>query len=278
MASVAAKSIAVFDIEKGTVTRIFNDVPQADLLSDVILADDARQVIQLNGDGQFFIHEIASGRMPLSGRVVDDEIIVYTREGYYWSSYEGAHFVQLHFPGLPGVFPFQQFANVLDRPDVIKAQIASAAQPPVAPNLAPPPDLSVALAPAEAGSRPKLRITARGTAPLQRLKLYADGQPVSDVGLTGASLTRAIEVPPTGGARWLTAQVSDASGSSPIRKPCGCRRASLRRGSSTASSSVTMSIATGGSPCGTPATMPSGSAPCCSPTPGTATPRVPSNY
>ena len=212
VASVAAKSIAVFDVENGAVPRIFSDVPQADLLADVILSEDARHVIQLNKDGQFFIHEIASGHTPLTGRVVDDEIIVYTREGYYWSSYEGAHFVQLRFPGLQGVFPFQQFAHVLEHPEIIKAQIASAVRPPIAPKLSPPPDLSVALGQAEAGRRPKLFITARGTAPLQRLKLFADGQLVSDVGLNGLSIAQDVEIPPLGGARWLTAQVSDANG------------------------------------------------------------------
>ena len=173
--------------------------PQPGLLANVTLSEDARHVIQLNKDGQFFIHEIASGHTPLTGRVVDDEIIVYTREGYYWSSYEGAHFVQLRFPGLPCVFPLKQFAHVLEHPEIIKGQIASAVQPPIRPKLSPPPDLSVALARAEAGRRPKIFITARGTTPLQRLKLYADGQLVSDVGLDGLSIAQDVEIPPLDG-------------------------------------------------------------------------------
>ena len=123
MASVAASAIAVYDIETRRVLRVFADIPQAQLLNDVNLTTDARHVIQVNNDGQYFIHEIASGRLALSGRVADNENIAYTPEGYYWSSYEGAHFVQFQFPGLPGAFPFRQFGGVVHRPDLVLAQL-----------------------------------------------------------------------------------------------------------------------------------------------------------
>jgi hypothetical protein len=105
-ASVAQKTILVFDLAEKRQIALFKGVPQADLIEDVQLSSDGRYVIQFNSDGQFFIHEVEIGRLNILGRVVDDEIIVYTPEGYYWSSYEGAHFVQLRFPGLPGLFPF----------------------------------------------------------------------------------------------------------------------------------------------------------------------------
>ena len=213
MASVAAKSIAVYDLDAGKVVRIFNDVAQADLIADIVLSGDGRHVVQENTDGQFFVHEIATGRTPLSGRVVDDEIIAYTPEGYYWSSYEGAHFVQLKFPGLPGVFPFQQFAGVLDRPDIIKAQLAPQAVPAAAPQLAPPPTLDLSLASPASGDGINLRILARGTAPLAHLRIYADGQPLRDITLTtGLVAAQDVVVPEVSGARWLTAQVSDVNG------------------------------------------------------------------
>src|SRR5204863_6199228 len=135
-------------------------MPQADLLEDVLLSIDQRHVIQLNSDGQFFLHEIATGRMALSGRYVDGEIILYTPEAYYWSSYEGAHFVQLKFPGLPGLYSFQQFAAVLNRPDVIKARIAgaSAATPP---RLVPPPVVEARLVEGSGGEPRRVAVQAR---------------------------------------------------------------------------------------------------------------------
>src|SRR5204863_8105520 len=112
-------------------------MPQADLLEDVLLSIDQRHVIQLNSDGQFFMHEIAPGRLALSGRYVDGEIILYTPEAYYWSSYERAHFVQLRFPGLPGLYSFQQFSAVLNRPELIRARLAGATSV-TQPRLVPP--------------------------------------------------------------------------------------------------------------------------------------------
>ena len=102
IASVATRNIGVYDVKSGQKLALIADMPQADLLEDVLLSIDQRHVVQLNSDGQFFLHEIATGRMVLSGRYVDGEIILYTPEAYYWSSYEGAHFVQLRFPGLRG--------------------------------------------------------------------------------------------------------------------------------------------------------------------------------
>ena len=139
--SSGAGTIGVADLSAEQRNVVFRDVPQADLLIDALLTADGRLVIQINSDGQFYFHEIATGQTVLSGRYVDGEVILYTPEGYYWSSYEGAHFVQLRFPGLPALYSFQQFASVLDRKDIIKARLSTPAQKPPQPELTPPPEL-----------------------------------------------------------------------------------------------------------------------------------------
>ena len=212
-ASVAGKTIAAYDLKTDKVLAIIKDVPQADLIEDVVLTSDAAHVIQINSDGQFFIHELASGRVVLSGRLVDDEIIAYTPEGYYWSSYEGAHFVQLRFPGLPGLYPFQQFASILNRPDIVTAQLHPGATMPPSPKLVPPPTLELALAKVGVDDREvHLDVLARSSVPLARLRVYADGHLVEDTALSGLDSSRRIDVPRSPNARWLTAQVTDASG------------------------------------------------------------------
>ena len=214
IASVAARTIAVIDLETVKVIRIFSNVPQSNLLANVILSPDARHVIQVNADHQFFLHDIASGRLAVSGRVVDDEIIAYTPEGYYWSSYEGAHFVQFHFPGLPGTYSFQQFAHVLDRPDIIRAQLQSDAAPPAPPKLVPPPLLEVSVDPPAGGNEHelRLRLTARASTSLARARIFADGQLVHELAMTGTEATVITAVSHATGARWLTAQVTDTGG------------------------------------------------------------------
>ena len=212
-ASVAGKTIATYDLKTDKVLAIIKDVPQADLIEDVVLTSDAAHVIQINSDGQFFIHELASGRVVLSGRLVDDEIIAYTPEGYYWSSYEGAHFVQLRFPGLPGLYPFQQFASILNRPDIVTAQLHPGATTPPSPKLVPPPTLELALAKGGVDDREvHLDVLARSSVPLARLRVYADGHLIEDTALSGLDTSRRIDVPRSPNARWLTAQVADTSG------------------------------------------------------------------
>ena len=185
-ASVAGKTIAVYDLKIEKVLVILKDVPQADLIEDVVLTSDAAHIIQINSDGQFFIHELASGHVVLSGRLVDDEIIVYTSEGYYWASYEGAHFVQLHFPGLPGLYPFQQFASILNRPDIVTAQLHPGATTPPSPKLVPPPTLELALAKGVVDDREvHLDVLSRSSVPLARLRVYADGHLIEDTALSG---------------------------------------------------------------------------------------------
>jgi Caspase domain len=223
MASVAARNIAIYDLETDKVLRILKDVPQPDLISGVVLSDDARHLIQVCSDGQYFIFEVASGRQVLGGRMVDDEIIAYTPQGYYWSTYEGAHFVELRFPGLPGVFPFEQFASVLDRPDIIKASLKEGAGDPPAPKLWPPPRLDMTLIASTTDKTFHVHVSARGAIPLKRLSFYADGQRIYDFGVTSNTLDQDFAVPSKIEARWFTAQVIDANGlvSAPqsIRRP-----------------------------------------------------------
>ncbi|MDX2203746.1 MAG: caspase family protein [Hyphomicrobiaceae bacterium] len=211
-ASVAQKTIAVYDLETDRVLAVFKDAPQADLISEVVLTANASHVLQINADGQFFIHDVATGRVVVSGRAVDDEIVAYTAEGYYWATYEGAHFVQLRFPGLPGLYPFQQFASALERPDIIKAQLKARATAPAAPPLNPPPTLAVSRKGGGAGGPDRLAIEARSGVGLARLRLYADGQPVADLPLSGRAAQSELALPQTGDARWLTVQVADTVG------------------------------------------------------------------
>ncbi len=218
-ASVAQKTIAVVDLAEMRTLAVMTDVPSADLMSEVILSADARHVLQTGADGQLFIHELATGKVAVGGRSVDDEIIAYTPEGYYWSSYEGAHFVQLRFPGLPGLYPFQQFAAVLERPDILKARLkpGAAAEPAgsvaQAPRLSPPPRLAVSrVKAAGGGGAPRLRVEARSELGLARLRLYADGRLLQELPLAGAETTVEITAPDAPGARWLTLQASDTAG------------------------------------------------------------------
>ena len=78
------KEIRLYDIEK---QRGLNRIPvptDSDLQIDLRVTKDLRHVLQVNSDGQFFLYETATAKRLLSGWFVDDEMLVYTQEGYFW--------------------------------------------------------------------------------------------------------------------------------------------------------------------------------------------------
>ena len=78
--------------------------------------------MQVNSNGHlYFCTDVGSEKLLLRGVDIDDELVVYGAHGYYAASPEGAHFVFLKFPGLPGYNSFHQFARTLHRPDLIRA-------------------------------------------------------------------------------------------------------------------------------------------------------------
>jgi uncharacterized protein len=214
--SIADQSIVLYDIKSDRVLATLMKVAQADLMEDVRLSADAKTIVQINRDGQFFLYDVSSGRNFLSGRYVDDEIILYTSEGYYWSSYEGAHFVQLRFPGLRPLYPFPQFASVLDRPDIIKRRFKDPSENLTQPDLTPPPDLNISFAGQQSVARENnellVRVNASSSVGLSHLRFFNDGQLVRDLDLTGNNFKGEVSVPRSANARWLTALATDTKG------------------------------------------------------------------
>jgi uncharacterized protein YecT (DUF1311 family) len=212
-ASVSSGTIAVYDVKRAQPKLIIPDIPQRDLLREVRLSADGRFVVQISTDGQFFLYELASGKRTLSGRFIDNEIIVYTPEGYYWSSYEGAHFVQLRFPGMPGLFSVAQFASALSRPEIVKARLAGTG-PASAPQLAPPPALDMRIADAQDANNKgsQVLVDAGSAVGLARLRFYQDGLIVRDIPLSGTRFQERVAIPRLPHARRLTALATDVKG------------------------------------------------------------------
>jgi hypothetical protein len=129
-------------------------------------------VVQANCDGQMFVFDPERQVRPvLGGRVVDNELILYTAEGFYASTYEGAHFVHVAFPGLPGVHSFEQFAKALERRDVIAAIVAGKPLAVAAPVINPPPRIEASL---DAGR--EIVAKARSETGLAFVELHLDGR------------------------------------------------------------------------------------------------------
>ncbi|PPD30134.1 MAG: hypothetical protein CTY20_04330 [Hyphomicrobium sp.] len=220
VAAPAGSSAAVVDLERPEPPTFMYGLKDVHDTRYLLRTHDGRQLVQLNTDGRFHVYEIPSGKTVVSGRYIDDEIILFTPEGYFWSSYEGAHYVHLKFAGRDGLHSLQQFARVLDRPDLVKAAIAGGSATRPEPNLRAPPSLDIAMS-QSTDAKIELAVKASSAAGLKELRVYHDGRPTDTVPVSGASFESTIAIHRQPQARWLTLVAVDASGltSVPVTAP-----------------------------------------------------------
>lgn len=207
----AGGSAAIVDLERPDTPTFMYGLKDVHDTRYLLRTYDGRRLVQLNTDGRFHIYEIPSGKLVVSGRYVDDEIIFYTPEGYYWSSYEGAHYVHARFAGRDGLYSLQQFARVLNRPDIVKAAIAETAGTRPNPGIQAPPGLEVAVN-KFGDTQIELAVAANASAELKELRVYQDGKPTSAIPASGATFKAAITVDRQPQARWLTVVAVDTAG------------------------------------------------------------------
>lgn len=230
-----AGGIAVVDLDQGKVTRLLRNLPSGDLLAEAYLTEDGRHVLQLNRDGSFVIWGIASGAQRLAGRIVDDELAVWTEDFRFDATAEAAGLIDLRFPGLDGQFSLEQFSEAL-RVDGLAARVLRGEQI-SATQVAVPPDLegdirldgdeirlSAALSPGRRAT--KLHLYQDGVltdsfplmadqqafnfiAPRLSGARYAAMVAVSDKGLASAPLTRDLGPALGGGTRRALAVAVD---------------------------------------------------------------------
>ncbi|MGR3271786.1 caspase family protein [Thalassococcus profundi] len=173
--------IAVFDMDAREVRRLWRGLPSGDLLSDAYLTSDNAHVLQLNRDGGFHVHRIADGATVLAGRIVDDEVAVWTEDYRFDATAEAATTIDLRFPGLDGQFSFDRFDPVLYAPGLVRQVLGGEA--PGAPIVPVPPELSATVTAKEDRVALDVRLLApRGAA---ELHLHQDGILTDTFAITG---------------------------------------------------------------------------------------------
>ncbi|WP_159946404.1 caspase family protein [Rhizobium sp. 18065] len=106
----AKGAIALVDRGKKEFAWIGGALPNGDLLQDAWLTADRQHVLQLNSDGNFYVHPLTKNAEPvLSGRIVDDEIAVWTKDFHYDATAEAASIIDLKFPGHYAQYSLDRF-------------------------------------------------------------------------------------------------------------------------------------------------------------------------
>ncbi|MGH6848409.1 MAG: tetratricopeptide repeat protein, partial [Methylocella sp.] len=136
--SQAGLSGAIYDIERHKLVWEAFTLPSPDVMQHLWLTPDLKSLLKLDRDGGFqiikltFDHEQAidnetgSTIVPilLSGRIVDDEVVVWAPSGQFDSTPEGASHVALRFPGRSGDYTLEQFHKQFHVDNLLKRAMA----------------------------------------------------------------------------------------------------------------------------------------------------------
>ena len=205
--------VLVYDLASDQI-RFFNrDVPEAATVTEFAVTEEGRTLVQVNSNGHLYFYDVGSEKLLLRGVDIDDELVVYDAHGYYAASPEGAQFVFLKFPGLPGYNSFHQFARTLHRPDLIQAALAGKLDTPD-PLLTSPPRVNVDVQVAGAGSNriAHLKLAAASSIGLKKVTVFVDGRQASEYAVAGSASNTQAAVPLATKSRWITAVAVDVGG------------------------------------------------------------------
>lgn len=204
--SKQSRALLLYNIEENRpVFRQF-DVAGGDLLKEAYVTAAGTHVVQVNDDGAFHVYDMASQEAVLTGRYVDDEVIVWSRDLRFDASPEGANYVNLRFPGQPGQYTFQQFSRAVRKPGLVQAVLSGAFVPATAP-VSVPPAISGQIA--MIGSRIVGDIDTRGAT---EVRVYQDGLRTHVLPVPDLRQHLNLDVPHAPGARWVSVVAAGKDG------------------------------------------------------------------
>ena len=215
-----ARAVALFDAVQGKLVFKKFELPRGDLLETVAITGDAGHLIQLNSDGTFYVHRVSDGEAVLEGRVVDDEVIAWTRDMHFDSTAEGANFVNLKFPGQPGQYTFQQFDSRL-RVEGLFGKVLSGEYTSQGVEIGVPPRLSATLEAVD--GRIVGTATPESLGELRSVRVYQDGVLSDEMLAMFSGQQIEINVPRLSGTRWVSLVAVDEEGlvSLPVGRDLG---------------------------------------------------------
>lgn len=197
--------VTLYDLDADAVLRDLLAIPAPAQIAELSLLQDGRHVLQVNGDGRFFVHGLDGGGPALSGLYLDDEIVVHDAELNFEATPEGARYVHLKFPGDRHLHALDQLGARLGGRPVVATRLSGAAL--AAPALPIPPRLE------EVAATPG-HVTVRAVAPggLADVTLYRDGVALARRAVAGPQAELSFELPARSETRWFALRVRDGAG------------------------------------------------------------------
>ena len=218
LASVGPKSaIAVLDLNKGEVISQIDDPEEAWDIDNIYVSRDNRWLWQMNKSGRFYLYSITDHTVRLHGAFMDGEWIIFTPEGYYDASPEGAQYVNWYFPGEKTHYSFNQFESRFKRPDMINAILRGEKVARTDTRITAPPRIDILGASGlqeTMATSYQLRLSADKPESLDNIRIFVNGRPIEQIKPGGAASPEklAVTVPLTHGLNRITAVAFDQRG------------------------------------------------------------------
>ena len=209
---VGESRVALFDIKTGQLVGQSLSATNVNLLSELYLLRNGTHLLQINKDGSLAIFAINGAKKILSGAIVDGEVVIADDAGRYDTSYEGASFVQLRFPGMPGLYNFRQFEKRLFEPGLAARLISDPARAMPAITISAPPTVRFTAAASAKDGVHAAKVMIEGSSELAEVRVYIDGHLDRTLAANGKIATFDFAFPALGGGRSVSVVASDQSG------------------------------------------------------------------
>ena len=215
---------AIVDADERKLISVLDGLPSPDVTERMSLSRDLKTLLKLDKDGGFQVIALrpaqkdAEGHLTrdstkvnvlLSGRVVDDEVVVWTPSGQFDSTLEGASHVALRFPGRSGEYTLDQFHKLFHENDLLKRALAGEAFKPPAVKTFPP---SIAVKPAFAADSIAAKIEILGGDPVDEIRIYQDGLMTNVIPVARSAKAVDVNAKRLPGARWAAFLARGPSG------------------------------------------------------------------
>lgn len=209
-----------YDLITGTVLVVRGGSASYAAAAGLYRTSDGK-IIRLDRDGGIHFYSPQLQREYLSGRYVDDEIVVYDEVGFYDGTDEGSRYVYLRFPGVAEMASLRQYRGSLHRADMLTSVVTGTVPNAVQrPKLLAPPRVESSVSQGKQ-NRINLEVRATSESELTELRVFIDGRLVRTEAVTGVAIKTILSIGLTGSALWITVQAVDRSGteSAPVALP-----------------------------------------------------------
>ena len=214
----------IYDVEERTLISALRGMPSPDVIQRVSISKDLKTVVKLDKDGGFQVIALrpvqkdAEGHLTqdstkvnalLSGRIMDDEVVVWTPSGQFNSTLEGASHVAVRFPGRSGEYTLDQFHKLFHQNDLLNRALAGEEfKPPVVKTFPP----SITVKPTFTTDSITAKIEVLGDDPVDEIRVYQDGMMTDVVPVTSDAKTIDVSAKRLPGARWVAFLARGPSG------------------------------------------------------------------